>query len=533
MALLALVPRALTTGRFETTDEVQWMYRSRSFGDALLRLDPAAASTTTSGEMTTMPGVTTMWVGTAARAVRWSGARLGLTDDAVEFTASPLGLHLAQLGVACVTSLLIGLIVLLAWRWCDPVAALTAGALLASEPFVVAHCAVLHTDAMTALFGTSGILALLLALAIPAPATGRPRVMAAFGGALLAGAFLTKVSVLALAPGFLLVIGTAMLLDARRSWHRGEPIGAMLWRRVALLVLAGGVALAVIVLAWPAIWADTVRQLGLLSMSAHLAITPHSNGTFFLGRITDKPGPLFCFVVIPLRMTPWFLLSSLVLIPIALARGKRRHAAILLVMAGSIVAVVSLAVKQMDRYVIPALPFVALALGLGLAALVGKIQSRRLVAIGLAVAALLTLHAIWIAPWGLAYFDPLLGGGTTALQATLVGWGEGLEIAGEWIRQREAPSCGVKIGLMYSNLTSAFPCGTTTNDLDAANYVALYVNHRQRLPPDALAALRQRGKLVHVVTVRGMDYVEIYDMRQPRGASHAPNAASSDAAASG
>jgi hypothetical protein len=45
MALLALVPRALTTGRFETTDEVQWMERSRNFGDALLRLDPAAAST--------------------------------------------------------------------------------------------------------------------------------------------------------------------------------------------------------------------------------------------------------------------------------------------------------------------------------------------------------------------------------------------------------------------------------------------------------------------------------------------------------
>jgi hypothetical protein len=185
----------------------------------------------------------------------------------------------------------------------------------------------------------------------------------------------------------------------------------------------------------------------------------------------------------------------------------------------------------MDRYVLAGLPFVALAVGLGVAALVGETGRRRLVAVGVAAAALLTLHAVWIAPWGLAYFDPLLGGGTTAERATLVGWGEGLEIAGEWIRQREAPSCDVKIGLKYYTLTSAFPCGTTTNNLAAADYVALYVNQRQRLEPNALRALRQRGTLVHTVTVRGMDYVEIYDMRQARSASHSTSVASNEAEA--
>ena len=528
MVLLALVPRALTTGHFQTTDEVLWMERSRNFSDALLLLDPAAASAAT-GPLPTMPGVTPMWIGAAARAVWWSGARLGLMDDRVDYTASPVALHLAQLGVACATSLLIGLVVLLAWRWAEPVTALTAGALLASEPFLVAHSAVIHTDALTGLFGVAGTLALLMALAIPLPATGHPIAMATLAGALLAGAFLTKASALALAPGLFLVVVGTMMYDARQSRRRGEPIGAPLWRRVRLLLLAGGVALAVIVLTWPAIWADTVRQLTLLYNSIHSAVTGHQ--TFFLGHITATPGPLFCFVVIPLRMTPWFLLGSLLLIPIALVRGKRWHTAILLVIGGCVVAVLSLASKQLDRYVITALPFAALALGLGLAALVGETRGSRLVAVGLAIAALLTLHAIWIAPWGLAYFDPLLGGGTTAERATLVGWGEGLEIAGEWIRQREAPSCGVKIGLMYANITSAFPCGTTTYDLQGVDYVALYVNQRQRLTPDALTALRQRGALVHVVTVRGMDYVEIYDMRQPPGASNSTNVASSDAEA--
>ena len=41
----------------------------------------------------------------------------------------------------------------------------------------------------------------------------------------------------------------------------------------------------------------------------------------------------------------------------------------------------------------------------------------------------------------------------------------------------------------------------------------LYVNERQRLAPEELRALRQRARLVEVVTLGGVDYVEIYDQR--------------------
>src|SRR4030095_8504497 len=99
--------------------------------------------------------------------------------------------------------------------WASPVTAVSAGALLASEPFLVAHGSILHTDELTALFGTAAILALLLALAIPGPAVvARRRAVAVLGGALLGGALLTKLSALALLPGLALVVGGALLQDA-------------------------------------------------------------------------------------------------------------------------------------------------------------------------------------------------------------------------------------------------------------------------------------------------------------------------------
>jgi hypothetical protein len=519
IALLALVPRCLTAGRFETTDEVLWMQRSLDFSDALFRFDPAAASATT-GPLSTMPGVTTMWLGTAARAIRWAAARFGLVDGSAAFTASPLGLHLAQLAMAFATSALIGIVVLLAWRWSAPAAALTAGVLLATEPFLVAHGAVLHTDALTGLFGAAGVLALLLALEIPDSTAGRPRLLAALGGVLLAGSFLTKLSGLSLLPGLALVVGAAMADDARRGWRSGRSLADTLRQRSSLLVLCGVAAVAAS-LSWPALWADPVRQLRFLRQSAGQGRMPHA--TFFLGRITSTPGPLFYAVATPLRMTPWFLLGSLVLIPVALALGRRRHAVILLVSSASVVAVLSAAARQMDRYILTTLPLVALACGLGLEAVVARTRRwfddtpRLALAVGLAATALLMVHAVWIAPWGLAYFNPLLGGSRVAEKAILVGWGEGLELAGDWIREREAPSCNVTIALNYPTLTSAFPCGNTTRDVDAADYFVLYVNHRQRLADDWMAAVQRRSRLVDVVSIRGIDYAEIYDLRESPG----------------
>jgi hypothetical protein len=514
-AVLAFVPRALTAGNFQTADEPLWMQRSLDFGDALLRLDPAAASSTTE-RLATMPGVTTMWLGTVARFGWWVGGGLGVVPPDEPFVLSPTAIHLAQLAVGLTTSVLIGLLVLLAWRWAGAVVAVTAGVLLATEPFVVAHGAVLHTDELAALFGTTGALALLSALRLPRPAGDGPQRLAALAGMLLGAAFLTKLSALVLAPGLAVLAAAVGVRDAARAGPPARSALAALRPVAGVLATAAAAALVTVVVAWPAIWADTAHQLRLLRDSAGLAGTGHM--TFFLGEITSTPGPLFYLVATPLRMTPWFLVGSLLLAPLALHRTWRAHALAVAVVALPAVVALSTAAKQFDRYVLVVLPLLALAVGMGLDVVVGYARRRLrgpafLRPAGWVAAAALGAHSAWVAPWGLAYFNPLLGGASTGQRAVLVGWGEGLELAGARIAELEAPACDVVVAVLYYNIGSAFPCGTTTKTPADADYLVLYVNHRQRLPDCELERLRDLGRLVGVVGARGVDYAEIYDVR--------------------
>lgn len=514
-AVLAFIPRAMTAGVFQTADEPLWMQRSLNFGDALLHLDPAAASSTTE-RLATMPGVTTMWLGTLARFGWWIGGGLGVVDPSEPFVVSPLAFHLAQLGVGLTTAALIGLLVFLAWRWAGPVVAMTAGVLLATEPFVVAHGSVLHTDELAALFGANAVLAVLAAVGLPGQRHRRSRRLAVLAGALVGCAFLTKLSALALFPGLALVVAGAALWDAARAGPPLRSSVATLRPMAGLLAIAAGTALATVVVAWPAIWADTANQLGLLRDSAGLAGSGHK--TFFLGEITSTPGLLYYAVTTPLRMTPWFLVASVVLVPLALLRRWRAHATALLVTALPAVVTLSTAAKQFDRYALLVVPLLTLLVGMGLDVVVGyarrSLRGRALLPIaGWVAAAVLGAHAIWVAPWGLAYFNPLLGGAEVAQRNVLVGWGEGLELAGARIAELEGPACDVVVAVYYYNLRNAFPCGTTTKITSDADYLVLYVNHNQRLPDCELERLRGLGRLVEVVRARGIDYAEIYDLR--------------------
>jgi hypothetical protein len=524
-ALVAFVPRALSTGHFQTTDEVLWMNRSRRFTDALLTWEPTQASASV-GEVATMPGVTTMWAGTAARGVWALGGVLGLHDG--EWSVhDPTAIHLSQLAVAVATSLLIGLLVALVWRWAGPIPAVAGGVLLATEPFLVAHGAVLHTDELAALCGAVGTIAVLLALRRAAAGNGRPWSLAVLGGAGLAGAFLSKLSGLTIGPGLaLVVVGVlgGVALQARRD---GRAVAGALQRPVAVGAVAAVAAVATVVVAWPAAWADPMGQYELLTQSAGLVDAGHLQ--FFLGDISHHPGPWFYAVTTPMRMTPWFLVASVVLVPLALL-SKRWTAHVLTLVVVSVPAVVifSVSAKQFDRYLLVVFPFLAIAVGAGLDVVVrpiGRLVGRRVLAASGGVAALaLAAHAVVVAPWGLAYFNPLLGGTEVAERNVLIGWGEGLERAGAIIAAREEPRCDVTIAVMYPRIERAFPCGTTvrTTEAEDPDYLVLYISERQRLRNAVVADLRAAGELVDEVRIAGVDYAEVYDLRLAEGAWRRP-----------
>ena len=547
---------------FETYDERNWTRRSSVFWDALSSADPGAASSAPRGQVATMPGVTTMWIGTFARGIWSVGGSLGLWSrrdvaalgGGTEFATTRSGLNVAQVCLAVVASVLIGVVVVLLDRWLGRTAALVAGVLLATEPFLIAHGAVLHTDELLALFGLASLVTAALVLGIPHPGpwTGRTWA-AALSGCFLAGAGLTKLSALLLLPSLAVLVGWALLDRERRAWVPRLVVVAVAACAVTMLVL------------YPALWADPGGEILALRRSAALGDAGHVQ--FFRGATMKTPGPLFYLVTVPLRMTPWLLVGAAAsAVALVCWRSTRSVAVALLVMAVPNFVGLSFLSKQLDRYGLLTMVLAAVAVGAAVSTALQRLtgeapadeaaagdasageaaeddaavedrepqgrepqgrepqdrepQGRELqgrglrrrrtqARVGLALAAgAVVVHAALVSPWGLAYYDPVLGGSKQAEKTVLVGWGEGFESAGPLVAELEHGHCDGLVVAGYQD-GALRTCGRRAEPGESPDYWVVYVSGRQRYPPMIAAKVVGREVVARRV-IRGIVYVEIY-----------------------
>jgi hypothetical protein len=132
-------------------------------------------------------------------------------------------------------------------------------------------------------------------------------------------------------------------------------------------------------------------------------------------------------------------------------------------------------------------------------------------AAGALLAGGLVVHAVTVVPWGLAYFNPLLGGSSTAVGTVLVGWREGLERAGPIIAADAAGRCD---DVIIDAIGSArlYPCGRPRRGDPTADYVVAYVSERQRRP-EVVARRIDRRPRIGTVVERGIVYAEVYGPR--------------------
>jgi hypothetical protein len=511
VVVAAAVPRLWTAGRYVTTDEPTWLRRSERFSDAISQLDLSSA-TASLGEPATMPGGPTMWIGTISRALWNLADELGWVDS--RSFSSDDGLAIAQHLAALVTALLIGWLFVTVARWVGPVPALLVAVVVATEPWLVGLGAVLHTDEMTALFGTIGLVTLARSLGLPdrARRADRPGWTAAIAGLALMGSALTKVTGVGYWTGAAVLAVWALVRHRRAGggwWEVGSPL--------RLCTVAAAAGLAVVPVAWPAVVADPAFQLERLRASAGLGMESGrfffgGSRQFYLGEGTPAPGWTYYPVASALRVTPWFLLALVVGVAAALARAaSRRHAAILLVPVTALFAVLTRSPKSYDRYALVLLVPLAVVAAIGLDQLRRRFRlpdasARRFVAVsGVALLA----YSVVVAPWGLAYFNPALGGGRAGHENLLVGWGEGKVVALERIRAMEGGDCAdVSVEGVAELWMLGFPCATPPSGDRPADYVVVYVSNIQR-DPGARDPVAGR-ELVEVVEIRGIPYVEIW-----------------------
>ena len=521
--LLALIPRTVSIGSFQTVDEsVHWFQRAYDFLQAIRSGD--YIHTYQVGH----PGVTTMWLGAFGT----------ILSESFHITNPVSTMHVLRLPVAVVNALVIAIACIPLRRLVGTGVALLSVMLWATDPFLVAHGQLLHVDALLTSFMTLSLLFGMLAFRWDSADDGIAW-GALFASALLGGLALLTKSLALLLP---IEIGALALLALRHP-------GLSHWRVIlGALVIWGLITIVVWVMLWPAVWVDA---LGVIQRIIDEVRTnggePHGSGNFLLGRSVTDPGPLFYPLAFDFRLTPWAMLG-LILAPAWLHAHTttRKQAQILAFLAACVLlvlALLSVMAKKFDRYMLPAFPLVEIIAASGLIWL-GQMSARGLGAIsrrwqqayqfgrtrgmvGVLTAVLLTMNLAHYHPYELAYYNPLLGGGSVAQHVIPVGWGEGIDLALAYIRQ-QPDGCTLPTAIWYGSLAKGLGCGSTVHmgnlDLDRfAGYAILYIDQIQRgYYADITQAFETHEPFVKSIEYAGITYAKIY--RIPSANEHALNA---------
>ena len=202
--------------------------------------------------------------------------------------------------------------------------------------------------------------------------------------------------------------------------------------------------------------------------------------------------------------------------------------------------------KKFDRYVLPTWPALLMLSAAGWSGLLGWIRTRiedrtggsyvaggtsaQRLRIPLAVRRWLFLLFIGVVlvlelsqpaayhPYYLSYYNPLLGGGARAQRALLIGWGEGMDQVGAYLRGRPDIDQGPVLSALGATLRPFVPVPVKdVTDLGngSANYAVVYRESIQRAANPAIYAAIQQTVPLHRVTIHGIDYAWIYQLPKP------------------
>ncbi len=552
VGLVALLLRLPVLGSYLTPDEGLWSQRSAAFVQAVAGRD--WASTMTTGH----PGVTITWAGAAGMALR-TLLHPPMEGTTVAQLAAALATQPSQadmvgwlrLPIALSTALAVVVIFLLLRRLLPTGVTILASVLLIFDPFLLAHSRVLHMDAVLTLAMTIAWLALLVAVR-----TEQRRFFILAGMAVGIG-FLTKATALILGP---LIVGWIFW----RRWSAGgspagRPTPRVRIRAVAAdLMWIGLPAAAVLMIAWPALWVAPIATLQrVVNFAFALGGVGHELGNFWLGSPTAAPGLLFYPLVLLWRTSPITLIGLMIAVVSTIAALAQRRGGSKAVTnaAGNteemqtigalwlyclwVGLALSFGDKKFDRYLLPIFPVVAILAGWGwiqawhyfvrpASPRESEQSSRRGVLALFAVAILVALqagYALSNLPTYLTAYNPLLGGIRTARQVMLVGWGEGLEQAAEYLNQQPGPETAHVASWYGDNVFGPFYRGSsddlyydlrTAADLYAndVGFVVTYLNQVQRGLLDSSIQSRL-GQPVMTYGWHGVPLAQVYPWSKP------------------
>jgi len=532
---VALLPRMIGLADFITTDEAyNWIPRVERFSIAVANQQWGATV------LVGHPGITLCWL--ASLGLRLE--QFAVAHDWARITSQIEYLRWLRLPLVTLEVLSVPIGYLLLRRLVRPAVALIAALLWATSPYLIAHSRLLHLDALLTTFVTFSILCILIGCGAERPL----RWMIA-AGCCTGLALLTKGPALILLP----IVGLLLIADWRLEIaNRPRPQSPISNLQSIMLryPLWLGVAALTFTLLWPAMWVDPRHALrAFFGLIVQNGGRPNGDGQFFLGRAVGDPGPLFYIVADLFRMTPVTLIgllgAPLALWPrTTLERSnvrtfkrfwseEQRALLALAAFAALWTLVMTLGLKKFDRYTLPTWPALLVLSAAGWQfwlwnggvwlrerwpAITTRVWS---VVRGLILTSALAFQLAALAyyyPYYLSYYNPLLGGGAAAQQALLIGWGEGMDQVGAYLSTRPDIKNGPVVSALARTLKPFVPVlvkDVTDIGDSPVNYAVVYLESIQRgASPEIYAAIRQTVPL-HQITIRGIDYAEIYQLPKP------------------
>jgi hypothetical protein len=540
---LALLTRLPRLDQYANPDEPYWLVRSANFYYALGQRDFAGTF------QVEHPGVTTMWAGTLGflwQFPEYRGTGVGAISidnhEAVfeQFAQQPIDVLAA--GRMFMVLGICGLLLtshFYSRQLLGVPAALLGLALIALDPMHIGLSRWLHTDAIQSTPMLLSALALLVFLL-----RGRRLRHLLVSGAAAGLALLTKSPALFLLP----YTGLLLLIDLWYQYrNQQQPFRRLLWGSFWPLLLWSISAAVIFIASWPAMWVAPWDSLNrMVAMALVSSRYGHITSLFFNGElIADGAMGIEHWYFYPLtflwRTTP------LVLLGLALAGSAlwlrqdpcdrpvaRRTIVALVLFALFYTLMVSLSAKRFDRYLLPAYGPLDLVAGAGwafLAAVLGRSTTKasRRLALPLLFTGLVTVQMLYVLPtypYYVSYYNPLMGGSARAPEVMMIGFGEGLDEAARYLNQK-AKAENLTTAVWYdTGPYSYFTVGESvyiniTNDITrkrletllSADYMVIYIHQWQRQIPKPLLEILAEETPEKIITINGLDYATIYDLR--------------------
>ncbi len=151
---------------------------------------------------------------------------------------------------------------------------------------------------------------------------------------------------------------------------------------------------------------------------------------------------------------------------------------------------------------------------------------RRLAVSLLLVAAVIVqaVGTFWTFPYYLSYYNPMLGGSRKAQEVMMIGWGEGLDRAADYLNEQPNAQ-NLRVLAWYPQSFDPYFVGTTGHivqqlDITEAqleemlewHYAVIYIHQWQRQMPTQLLDHLAQQTPVHSIWINGLEYARVYKL---------------------